>query len=44
MMTEIELYTRKPGRGVAAPLLRLPVVINVYTNIDDMLGSRASQF
>ena len=33
-----------PGRGVAAPLLRLPVVTNVYTNIDDVLGSRASQF
>ena len=28
----------------AAPLLRLPVVTNVYTNIDDVLGSRASQF
>jgi len=36
--------TRKPGARHCRATLEIPVVTNVYTNIDDVLGSRASQF
>jgi len=34
----------RPGARCCRSTLEIPVVTNVYTNIDDVLGSRASQF